>query len=265
MSEEDKIENKEEAPKEEAISEEETPVEAAEETVSEEEAPVEAAEETTSDESSLKLPFILGTKLGMTQIFSDNGTVYPATVIEAGPCSITQIKTVEKDGYNAVQIGYSDVKESRMNKPSLGHFNKSKSSPKKYLKEFRYSSNPEDMSLGEEITLNQFSIGDILQITGFSKGKGFAGHMKRHNFSGGRASHGKNSVMRKAGSIGAGTSPGRVWKGMRMAGRMGNDQVTVKNLEIIKMDSEKNLLFVSGSVPGANNNILYISKVNYES
>ena len=251
MSEEDKIENKEEISKEEVSSNEQ--------------APVEAAEESPSEDNSLKLPFILGTKLGMTQIFSDNGTVYPATVIEAGPCNITQIKTIQKDGYNAVQIGYSDVKESSANKPSLGHFNKSNSSPKKYLKEFKYNTNSEGISLGEKITLNQFNIGDILQITGFSKGKGFAGHMKRHNFSGGRASHGKNSVMRKAGSIGAGTSPGRVWKGMRMAGRMGNDQVTIKNLEIIKIDAEKNLLFVSGPVPGANNNILYISKVNYES
>ena len=263
MTEKDKIENKEETPIEaEESSQEESPVE---------EVPVEAeAEESSQEEESpmeenfLKLPFILGTKLGMTQIFSDNGTVYPATVIEAGPCSITQIKTIEKDGYSAVQIGYVDIKESNANKPSLGHFNKSKSSPKKYLKEFRYTDS-EAMSLGDEITLNQFNIGDILQVTGVSKGKGFAGHMKRHNFSGGRASHGKNSVMRKAGSIGAGTSPGRVWKGTRMAGRMGNDQVTIKNLEIIKMDSEKNLLFVSGSVPGANNNILYISKVNYES
>ena len=272
MAEEDKIENKEEIPKEESKipveSAEEAPAEA-EESPDEEEFPAEAvaeeapAEEEASsdDENSLKLPFILGTKLGMTQIFSDNGTVYPATVIEAGPCSITQIKTIKKDGYNALQIGYVDAKESKVNKPSLGHFNKSTSKPKKHLKEFRYLES-NNISLGDEITLNQFNIGDMLKITGVSKGKGFAGHMKRHNFSGGRASHGKNSVMRKAGSIGAGTSPGRVWKGTRMAGRMGNDKVTIKNLEIIKMDSEKNLLFVSGSVPGANNNILCISKVN---
>jgi len=280
----------EEVPKvaEETLVEEETPAkeeevpEVAEETPVEEEVPVEVAEETLveeetsakeeeassqdeetnfDDENSLKLPFILGIKLGMTQIFSDNGTVYPATVIEAGPCSITQIKTIKKDGYSALQIGYVDVKKSKLNKPSLGHFNKSESPPKKHLKEFRYLES-NDVSLGDEITLNQFNIGDMLKITGTSKGKGFAGHMKRHNFSGGRASHGKNSVMRKAGSIGAGTSPGRVWKGTRMAGRMGNDKVTIKNLEIIKMDSEKNLLFVSGSVPGANNNILCISKVN---
>jgi large subunit ribosomal protein L3 len=147
-----------------------------------EDAPEEVpAEETPAEENSLKLPFILGTKLGMTQIFSDNGTVYPTAVIEAGPCNITQIKTIEKDGYDAVQIGYLDVKESKMNKPSLGHFNKSKSSPKKHLKEFRYTES-DDISLGEKITLSQFDIGDILQITGVSKGKGFAGHMKRHNF-----------------------------------------------------------------------------------
>lgn len=220
--------------------------------------------ESNDDSGSLKLPFILGTKLGMTQIFSDNGTVYPATVIQAGPCNITQIKTIEKDGYSALQIGYLDSKKSKQNKPSLGHFKKSNSKPKKHLKEFRYS-DFEGVELGDEINLNQFSIGDILQVTGYSKGRGFAGHMKRHNFSGGRASHGKNSVMRKAGSVGAGTSPGRVWKGTRMAGRMGNDKVTVKNLEIVKMDSDNNLLFVSGSIPGPNNNVLYISKVNYES
>ena len=211
-----------------------------------------------------ELPFIIGTKVGMTQIFSSNGTVYPVSVIQAGPCTVTQIKTSKTDGYNSVQLGYGSKKESKTNKSLLGHFKKSGSDSKKHLKEFRYEDS-DSISLGSEILLNQFNVGDMLNITGVSKGKGFAGHMKRHNFSGGRASHGKNSVMRKAGSIGAGTSPGRVWKGTRMAGRMGTDKVTVKNLELIKVDSEKNLLFVSGSIPGPNKNIIYISRANYES
>tara|TARA_B100000579_G_scaffold438001_1_gene470717 strand:+ start:358 stop:1149 length:792 start_codon:yes stop_codon:yes gene_type:complete len=218
----------------------------------------------SKENSGTELPFIIGTKVGMTQIFSSNGTVYPVSVIQAGPCTVTQIKTSKTDGYNSVQLGYGSKKESKTNKSLLGHFKKSGSDSKKHLKEFRYEDS-DSISLGSEILLNQFNVGDILNITGVSKGKGFAGHMKRHNFSGGRASHGKNSVMRKAGSIGAGTSPGRVWKGTRMAGRMGTDKVTVKNLELIKVDSEKNLLFVNGSIPGPNKNIIYISRANYES
>ena len=229
----------------------------------------EASENVENDSNSketpeTELPFIIGTKVGMTQIFSSNGTVYPVSVIQAGPCTVTQIKTSKTDGYNSVQLGYGSKKESKTNKSLLGHFKKSGSDSKKHLKEFRYEDS-DSISLGSEILLNQFNVGDMLNITGVSKGKGFAGHMKRHNFSGGRASHGKNSVMRKAGSIGAGTSPGRVWKGTRMAGRMGTDKVTVKNLELIKVDSEKNLLFVSGSIPGPNKNIIYISRANYES
>ena len=229
----------------------------------------EASENVENDSNSketpeTELPFIIGTKVGMTQIFSSNGTVYPVSVIQAGPCTVTQIKTSKTDGYNSVQLGYGSKKESKTNKSLLGHFKKSGSDSKKHLKEFRYEKSS-SIDLGTEVFIDQFNIGDMLNITGISKGKGFAGHMKRHNFSGGRASHGKNSVMRKAGSIGAGTSPGRVWKGTRMAGRMGTDKVTVKNLELIKVDSEKNLLFVSGSIPGPNKNIIYISRANYES
>ena len=218
----------------------------------------------TEKNNGIELPFIIGTKVGMTQLFSSNGTVYPVSVIQAGPCIVTQIKTNKTDGYNSVQLGYLDKKESKTSKALLGHYKKSGSSAKKYLKEFKYEKSA-NIDLGSEILLNQFNIGDLLNITGISKGKGFAGHMKRHNFSGGRASHGKNSVMRKAGSIGAGTSPGRVWKGTRMAGRMGTDKVTIKNLELIKVDTDKNLLFVSGSIPGPNKNIIYISRANYES
>ena len=210
--------------------------------------------------NNVNLPFIIGTKVGMTQIYSSNGTVYPVSVIQAGPCIVTQIKTDKTDGYNSVQLGYLEQKESKTNKSLLGHFKISKTSPKKYLKEFKYNKSS-DIELGEEVLLSQFNIGDLLNVTGVSKGKGFAGHMKRHNFSGGRASHGKNSVMRKAGSIGAGTSPGRVWKGTRMAGRMGGDKVTTKNLELIKIDQDRQLLFVTGSIPGPNKKIIYISKV----
>ena len=210
--------------------------------------------------NNLNLPFIIGTKVGMTQIYSSNGTVYPVSVIQAGPCIVTQIKTDKTDGYNSVQLGYLEQKESKANKSLLGHFKRSKTSPKKYLKEFKYNKSS-DIELGKEVFLSQFNIGDLLNVTGVSKGKGFAGHMKRHNFSGGRASHGKNSVMRKAGSIGAGTSPGRVWKGTRMAGRMGGDKVTTKNLELIKIDQDRQLLFVTGSIPGPNKKIIYISKV----
>ena len=210
--------------------------------------------------NNVNLPFIIGTKVGMTQIYSSNGTVYPVSVIQAGPCIVTQIKTDKTDGYNSVQLGYLEQKESKTNKSLLGHFKRSKASPKKHLKEFKYNKSS-NLELGEEVFLSQFNIGDLLNVTGVSKGKGFAGHMKRHNFSGGRASHGKNSVMRKAGSIGAGTSPGRVWKGTRMAGRMGGDKVTTKNLELIKIDQDRQLLFVTGSIPGPNKKIIYISKV----
>ena len=222
-------------------------------------------EEITKDDSHVAdLPFIIGTKVGMTQVFSSNGTVYPVSVIQAGPCVVTQIKTNKTDGYNSIQLGFIDKKESKQNKSLLGHYKKSGVSPKKHLKEFKYNKSS-DIELGREVLINQFNVGDFLTVTGTSKGKGFAGHMKRHNFSGGRASHGKNSVMRKAGSIGAGTSPGRVWKGTRMAGRMGGDKITTKNLELIKIDQDRQLLFVSGSIPGFNKNVVYISRTNYES
>jgi len=217
--------------------------------------------EDSKSEDSVELPFMIGTKVGMTQVFAPNGNVYPVTVIQAGPCNVTQIKSIKNDGYNAVQLGYKNVKDTKGKKPLIGHFSKAKTNYKKHLKEFRFD-NLNDIELGTEITLNQFSVGDMLTVTGKSKGKGFAGHMKRHNFSGGRASHGKNSVMRKAGSIGAGTSPGRVWKGTRMAGRMGNDTISTKNLELVKLDYENNLLFISGAVPGSNKNIVYISRSN---
>ena len=216
-------------------------------------------EEVSSDESSNineSARFILGKKVGMTSIYSEDGQQFPATVIEAGPCYVSQVKTDENDGYNAVQIGY--VFDKKANKPKVNHFKKNNCDPMRYSKEFRINKN-EEFKLGEKIDLNIFSLGEFVSVTGTSKGKGFAGVMKRHGFGGGRASHGKNSVMRKPGSVGAGADPSRIWKGKKMPGRYGGDQVTVKNLEVIKIDIENNLLFIKGAVPGSNNNLVSIT------
>ena len=207
----------------------------------------------------MAVDFIIGRKVGMTRIFDDVGFDYPVTIVEAGPCDVTQINSVDKEGYASVQIGFLEKSKRHMNKSEKGHCDKAGVSVKKILKEFPYP-NPHDVELGQTVTADIFEIGDIVSVSGVSKGKGFAGHMKRHNFSGGRASHGKNSVMRKAGSVGAGTSPGRIWKGSRMAGRMGNETVSVKNLQVTRIDKDKNLLFINGAVPGAKNGIVYISK-----
>ena len=207
----------------------------------------------------MAVDFIIGRKVGMTRIFDDVGLDYPVTIVEAGPCDVTQINSVDKEGYSSVQIGFLEKSKRHMNKSEKGHCNKAGVSVKKILKEFPYP-NPHDVELGQAVTADIFEIGDIVSVSGVSKGKGFAGHMKRHNFSGGRASHGKNSVMRKSGSIGAGTSPGRIWKGSRMAGRMGNETVSVKNLQVTRIEKDKNLLFINGAVPGAKNGIVYISK-----
>ena len=235
------------------------------EEVTSEEAPAEelSTKEETSEEApaeeapSIKFDFIIGKKIGMTRIFDNKGNNLPVTVIEAGPCPITQVKSEDKEGYSSLQLGF--IKTKKSNKASSGHFKRANTINSKILKEFRYEDASKDL-LGKEITVNSFDEGDYVSVTGKSKGKGFAGHMKRHNFGGGRASHGKNSVMRKAGSVGAGTWPGRVWKGTRMAGRMGGDNVTVNNLEIIKVDLDNNLLFVKGAVPGASKSIIYIEK-----
>lgn len=216
-------------------------------------------EEVSSEESSNvneSARFILGKKVGMTSIYSEGGQQFPATVIEAGPCYVSQVKTDENDGYNAVQIGY--VFDKKANKPKVNHYKKNNCDPMRYSKEFRIEKN-EEFKLGEKIDLNIFSLGELVSVTGTSKGKGFAGVMKRHGFGGGRASHGKNSVMRKPGSVGAGADPSRIWKGKKMPGRYGGDQVTVKNLEVIKIDIENNLLFIKGAVPGSNNNLVSIT------
>jgi len=215
-----------------------------------------STEETpTEDKINSSASFLLGKKIGMTSIYSEDGLQFPTTVIEAGPCYVSQLKTIKNDGYEAIQIGYQEDKKA--NKPKTNHFKKGNISAMKYISEFRVENN-ENFLLGEELKVNIFSEGDYVRISGISKGKGFAGVMKRHGFSGGRASHGKNSVMRKPGSVGAGSDPSRIWKGKKMPGRYGGVQATCKNLEILKVDLENNLLFVKGSIPGANNGLVTI-------
>jgi len=203
--------------------------------------------------------FLIGRKMGMTRVFDDLGSDFPVTILEAGPCSITQIKTAEEDGYSAVQLGFQDKSDRHLKKAEKGHFEKAGVSAKKILKEIAID-NVDGIDLGQSFGSDVFETGDLVTVSGISKGKGFAGHMKRHGFSGGRRSHGKNSVMRKAGSVGAGTDPSRIWPGTRMAGRMGNTKVSVKNLEVIRVEKDKNLLFIKGAIPGAKQGIIYITK-----
>nr|YP_010337589.1 ribosomal protein L3 [Dixoniella grisea]UNJ17174.1 ribosomal protein L3 [Dixoniella grisea] len=203
---------------------------------------------------------LLGIKIGMSQIFDEKGSVIPVTIIQAGPCSVTNIKTLSKDGYNAIQIGYFEISEKKVNKPMLGYFNKLGIKPLKYLKEFRVTS-IEEFSLGQELTVNSLIIGKKVDITGLSIGKGFAGLQKRHNFHRGPMTHGSKN-HREPGSIGAGSTPGRVVPGKKMAGRLGYVKTTIKNLEIINLEHENNLLILKGSVPGKNGNLLAISSIN---
>ncbi|MCC6627838.1 MAG: 50S ribosomal protein L3 [Chloroflexi bacterium] len=205
---------------------------------------------------------LLGTKLGMTQIFDDRGEVTPVTVIAAGPCVVTQIKTKATDGYEAVQLGFGAAK--RLTQPERGHLQRSQSvgQPERLLKHLREVSANDlgELTIGQEITVSIFQPGDIIDISGVSKGKGFAGVVKRHHFRGGPKTHGQSDRWRAPGSIGAGTTPGRVYKGTRMAGRMGNERVTVQNLRVVRVDEERNLLLVKGSVPGANESVLLIRR-----
>ena len=202
---------------------------------------------------------IIGKKVGMTSIFDDNGKNIPCTVIEAGPCIITQVKTQETDGYNAFQLGFEDQKESRVNKPKLGHFKKSKTTPKKKLVEFRDFD--ADLQLGDSVTVDIFEEGEYVDVVGTSKGKGFQGVVKRYNFRGvGDATHGQHNRMRAPGSIGAASYPARVFKGMRMAGQMGNSRVKETNLMVMKIFPEKNLLVVKGAVPGPKNSYVIVEK-----
>ena len=191
---------------------------------------------------------ILGTKLGMTQVFDAQGKAIPVTVIQAGPCTVTQIKTKPTDGYSAVQIGYSEVKPKALNKPELGHLAKSGANPLRHLQEYRLE-DTSSFELGQQLKADAFEAGQIVDVIGTSIGKGFAGFQKRHNFKRGPMSHGSKN-HREPGSIGPGTTPGRVYPGKRMAGRMGNVQVTVRKLTIVRVDTERNLLLIKGAVPG---------------
>ncbi len=199
---------------------------------------------------------LIGKKVGMTQIFDEEGKVIPVTVIEATPCTVTQIKTVEQDGYQAVQLGFGDVKESKLNKPRLGHLSKNKLAPKKYLREFRLDS-IEGMNVGDELKADVFSVGDRVDIQGTSKGKGFQGVIKRHGQSRGPMGHG-SMYHRRPGSMGPTSTPGRVFPGKKLPGHMGTVTVTIQNLEVIKVDLDKNVILVKGSVPGAKGSILKI-------
>jgi len=202
---------------------------------------------------------ILGRKVGMTQIFDERGEVVPVTVIEAGPCFVTQVKTLERDGYAAVQLGFKEVKPKRLTRPQFGHLRKNQLPPLRYLREIRMS-DVSQYEEGQKIRVSIFDVGDHVDVTGISKGKGFAGVVKRHGFGGGPKTHGQSDRQRAPGSIGAGTTPGRVYKGMRMAGRMGNARVTVQNLQVVLVDPERNLLAVKGAVPGARNGLLVVEE-----
>ena len=191
---------------------------------------------------------ILATKIGMTQIFDENGVFVPVTVLQAGPCSVVQVKTVENDGYNAIQVGFGDIRETLVNKPLKGHFAKAGVANKRFLKEFRFD-NASEYAVGQEIKADIFAAGDKVDAIGTSKGKGFQGAIKRFGLHRGPMKHG-SKYHRHAGSNGAATSPGRVFKGKHMPGQMGNVRVTVQNLEIVKIDAEQNLILVKGAVPG---------------
>lgn len=199
---------------------------------------------------------IIAKKIGMTQIFNENGLLVPVTVLEAGPCVVTQVKTIENDGYEAVQVGFGEVKVNRVNKPMNGHFAKANVEPKKVLKEFRFDS-VEGYEAGAEIKVDVFEAGDKVDATGISKGKGYQGPIKRHNQHRGPMAHG-SKFHRAVGSMSSATTPGKVKKGKKMAGHMGAVQVTIQNLEIVKADAEKNLLLVKGAVPGSKGSILVI-------
>jgi large subunit ribosomal protein L3 len=192
---------------------------------------------------------LLGTKLGMTQIFDQNARAVPVTVIQAGPCTVTQVKSPERDGYAAVQLAFGDIRPKRVTKPRAGHFAKAGVEPRRHLVELR-TDDAADYTLGQTLAADVFAEGDRLDVVGVSKGKGFAGVMKRHGFKGLGASHGTERKHRSPGSVGACATPARIFKGMRMAGHMGHQRVTVLNLEVVKVDPERNLLLVKGAVPG---------------
>ncbi len=203
---------------------------------------------------------IIGKKIGMTSLFDEAGKNIPCTVIQAGPCTVTQVRTEEVDGYTAIQLGFDDKKEKNAGKAAIGHFKKAGTTPKYKVAEFD-ADYAEELKLGDVVDPSIFAEGEYVDVAGISKGKGFQGVVKRHGFGGvGQSTHGQHNRLRAPGSIGAGSDPSRVFKGMRMAGRMGGERVTVQNLQVLKVDAEKNLLVVKGSVPGPRNGYLLIQK-----
>ncbi len=204
---------------------------------------------------------ILGRKVGMTQVIREDGEVVPVTVIEAGPCYVTQVRTEERDGYRAVQLGYEETKRKHLTQGQLGHLEKHELPPLRHLREFRQGgSDKREYTVGEEIKADVFELGERVDVVGISKGRGFAGVVKRHGFAGGPATHGQSDRLRAPGSIGACASPGRVWKGMRMPGHMGARRVTSQNIEVVVVDPERNLLAVSGSVPGHRGGLVQVKQ-----
>ena len=193
----------------------------------------------------------------MTQIFDANGLVIPVTVVEAGPCFVTQVKTMENDGYSAVQIAFEDIKENLVNKPLMGQFKKAEVSAKRYVKEFKLD-NAEEYKKGDKITCDIFTEGELVDVTGTSKGHGYTGAMKRWNFGGMRATHGTGPIHRHLGSIGSNTFPGKVFKGKKMAGNWGHETVTVQNLKIVKIDADRNVILVKGAIPGPKGSLVSV-------
>ncbi len=207
--------------------------------------------------SETEIKGILGTKLGMTQIFDEENRVIPVTVVEAGPCVVTQIRTTETDGYNAIQIAYGDIDPRKVKKPQAGHFKKAGVTPRRHVAEIRM----DDVSayeVGQNVTVDIFEGVTFVDVTGTSKGKGYAGGMKRHGFAGQGAAHGNQAAHRRVGSIGQAATPGRVFKGKRMAGRMGNDRVTTQNLKVQKIDADANLILIKGAIPGNRGGIVTV-------
>lgn len=203
---------------------------------------------------------LIGKKIGMTQIFDEKGNVVPVTVVEAGPCVVSMKKTVETDGYTAVQLGFGDMKAHKVTKPMQGHFKKADVAPKKVLKEFRFD-DCDAYSVGDVIKADIFEAGMKVDVTGTSKGKGYAGVIKRWNFGRLKETHGSGPVARHGGSMGACSSPSRVWKGKKMAGHLGAEKVTVKNLTLVKIDAENNLIAIKGAIPGANGGYVVIRDI----
>lgn len=201
---------------------------------------------------------LIGKKIGMTQLFDENGKVIPVTVVEAGPCVVVQKKTTENDGYNAIQVGYGDVKIQRVNKPEAGHFKKADVAPKKVLREFRLE-DTEALNVGDTLKADVFAAGDRIDVVGTSKGKGTAGAIKRWNFSRLKETHGTGPVARHAGSLGACSDPSRVYKGKKLAGHLGAERVTIQNLDVVKVDVENNLIAIKGAIPGPKGGIVVLA------